>query len=54
MYHVPEDRSGARTVGCYAHTTTIVWYLGWERHQNKFHVPELPLKVLPDAFIGII
>ena len=46
LLHYCQCKSGARTVGCCAHTATIVWYLGWARHQNDFHVPELPMEVL--------
>ncbi|XP_028157568.1 uncharacterized protein LOC114350796 [Ostrinia furnacalis] len=31
--------SGQRTVGCCAHTMTIVWYLGWARHQDTIAAP---------------
>lgn len=27
-------RSGARTVGCCAHIASVVWYLGYRRHQD--------------------
>ncbi|KAJ8721100.1 hypothetical protein PYW08_006565 [Mythimna loreyi] len=30
---------GIRTVGCCAHVMTIVWYLGWARHQNNVVAP---------------
>ncbi|CAH2095644.1 unnamed protein product [Euphydryas editha] len=30
---------GRRTVGCCAHTMTIVWYLGWARHENNISAP---------------
>ena len=26
---------GKRTVGCCAHTMSIIWYLGWARHQGS-------------------
>ena len=26
-------RSGARVVGCCAHIASVIWYLGFERHQ---------------------
>lgn len=31
--------AGRRTVGCCAHTMTIVWYLGWARHQANISAP---------------
>lgn len=31
--------SGKRTVGCCAHTMTIVWYLGWARYQESIEAP---------------
>ncbi|XP_045455076.1 uncharacterized protein LOC123664602 [Melitaea cinxia] len=30
---------GRRTVGCCAHTMTLVWYLGWARHQQNITAP---------------
>lgn len=30
---------GRRTVGCCAHVMTIMWYLGWARHQNNINPP---------------
>ncbi|CAG4980978.1 unnamed protein product [Colias eurytheme] len=30
---------GRRTVGCCAHTMTLVWYLGWARHQSNISAP---------------
>lgn len=30
---------GRRTVGCCAHTMTLVWYLGWARHQEYITAP---------------
>lgn len=30
---------GRRTVGCCAHTMTLVWYLGWARHQGHILPP---------------
>lgn len=30
---------GNRTVGCCCHVMTIIWYLGWGRHQNNIQAP---------------
>ncbi|XP_047029464.1 uncharacterized protein LOC124637154 [Helicoverpa zea] len=30
---------GRRTVGCCAHTMTILWYLGWARHETNITPP---------------
>lgn len=30
---------GRRTVGCCAHVMTVIWYLGWARHQNNIFPP---------------
>ncbi|CAK1603536.1 unnamed protein product [Parnassius mnemosyne] len=30
---------GRRTVGCCAHVMTLVWYLGWARHQQHISAP---------------
>lgn len=30
---------GRRTVGCCAHVMTLVWYLGWARHQSNISAP---------------
>lgn len=30
---------GRRTVGCCAHVMTLVWYLGWARHESNIVVP---------------
>lgn len=30
---------GRRTVGCCAHVMTVVWYLGWARHQSNIFPP---------------
>ncbi|CAH2105465.1 unnamed protein product [Euphydryas editha] len=30
---------GRRTIGCCAHTMTLVWYLGWARHQENISAP---------------
>lgn len=30
---------GRRTVGCCAHVMTLVWYLGWARHENNIVAP---------------
>ncbi|KAF9424294.1 hypothetical protein HW555_000433 [Spodoptera exigua] len=30
---------GRRTIGCCAHVTTLVWYLGWARHQSSIPTP---------------
>lgn len=30
---------GRRTLGCCAHVMTLVWYLGWARHQNNIAAP---------------
>lgn len=30
---------GRRTVGCCAHVMTLVWYLGWARHQPTISMP---------------
>lgn len=30
---------GNRTVGCCCHVMTVVWYLGWARHQNMLNAP---------------
>ncbi|KAJ8737558.1 hypothetical protein PYW08_000153 [Mythimna loreyi] len=39
---------GKRTVGCCSHTMTILWYLGWARHQNNI---EPPAQFLDDLLI---
>lgn len=31
--------SGKRTLGCCAHIMTIVWYLGYARHQPNIRLP---------------
>lgn len=31
--------SGNRTVGCCSHVMTVVWYLGWARHQDHIEAP---------------
>jgi hypothetical protein len=28
-------RSGARIIGCCAHTASVLWYLGYQRHLNE-------------------
>lgn len=30
---------GRRTVGCCAHVMTLIWYLGWARHQQNIAAP---------------
>lgn len=30
---------GRRTVGCCAHVMTVIWYLGWARHQSNICPP---------------
>lgn len=30
---------GRRTVGCCAHVMTVIWYLGWARHQDNISPP---------------
>lgn len=30
---------GCRTVGCCAHIMTVIWYLGWARHQSYIFPP---------------
>lgn len=30
---------GRRTIGCCAHSMTLVWYLGWARHQQNITAP---------------
>ena len=31
-------RSGARTVGCCAHIASVLWYLGYNRHQTDHNI----------------
>lgn len=40
---------GKRTVGCCAHTMSIIWYLGWARHQEYSIVP--PAQFLDSVLI---
>lgn len=30
---------GNRTLGCCCHVMTVIWYLGWARHQNTLSAP---------------
>ena len=32
---------GNRTLGCCCHVMTVIWYLGWARHQNTLAAPAL-------------
>ncbi|CAK1583783.1 unnamed protein product [Parnassius mnemosyne] len=41
---------GKRTVGCYAHIMSIIWYLSWARYQDNI-VP--PAQILDDILIII-
>ena len=36
-------KAGARTLGCCAHVASIVWYLGWARHQQNVKYPSAVL-----------
>lgn len=36
-------KSGARTLGCCAHITSILWYLGYARHQQAIKYPDRSL-----------
>lgn len=42
---------GNRTVGCCCHVMTLIWYLGWARHQNNITPPA---SFLDDIFVRIV
>lgn len=42
---------GNRTVGCCCHVMTIIWYLGWARHQTNISPPA---SFLDNIFVRII
>ena len=37
-------KSGARVVGCCAHITSVLWYLGFEQHQTATQIPKAHIK----------
>lgn len=36
-------KSGARILGCCAHITSVLWYLGYARHQQAIKYPDRSL-----------
>lgn len=43
-------RSGARTLGTCAHVASVLWYLGYTRHQQNIRYPStILLNVILDA-----
>ncbi|XP_058801453.1 uncharacterized protein LOC131670101 [Phymastichus coffea] len=47
-------KAGARTLGTCAHVATILWYLGYARHENQVHYPSLRfLRSVQDAQMDI-
>lgn len=36
-------KAGARTIGCCAHVASILWFLGWARHQQNIRYPSTVL-----------
>lgn len=43
-------KSGARTIGCCAHIASVLWFLGWARHQQYIKYPsEAILNYVEDA-----
>ncbi|OXU19449.1 hypothetical protein TSAR_011578 [Trichomalopsis sarcophagae] len=34
-------KAGARTLGCCAHVASILWFLGWARHQQNIRYPNI-------------
>lgn len=43
-------RSGARTLGCYAHIASVLWFLGYARHQPRVKYPNaILLNYITDA-----
>lgn len=43
-------KSGARTLGCCAHVASVLWYLGWARHQVHIKYPsQAMLDYIQDA-----
>ena len=41
--HYCTCKSGARTVGSCAHVTSVLWYLGYARHEENVHYPSTAL-----------
>ena len=47
-----ECKAGSHTVGCCAHVTTIIWYLGKEKHsQSKPKSDTFSTQVIKDAVV---
>lgn len=43
-------RTGARTLGTCVHITSVLWYLGFARHQEDVHYPsQILLRAIDDA-----
>lgn len=36
-------KAGARTLGCCAHVASVLWFLGWARHQQNIKYPSRAL-----------
>ena len=46
IYYICQCKSGNRTVGCCSHVATIIWYLGYARHQENIKVTRKPMSTL--------
>lgn len=42
-------KNGARTVGCCVHILTVIWYLGYAKHQEKR--PKPPSEQIENIFV---
>ncbi len=44
--------NGLRTVGCCAHIATVLWYLGFARHESEILIPAEFLNNVCEELVG--
>uniref|UniRef100_T1KG68 DDE Tnp4 domain-containing protein n=1 Tax=Tetranychus urticae TaxID=32264 RepID=T1KG68_TETUR len=46
IHYICQCASGTRTIGCCAHIATVIWYLGYGRHQPTLKIVRPPMSTL--------
>ncbi|XP_015790323.1 uncharacterized protein LOC107367154 [Tetranychus urticae] len=46
IHYICTCKNGMRTIGCCAHIATVIWYLGYARHQESIKITRAPMSTL--------